>query len=148
MSARSSAPQSFANHRAIPPLWLFLSGLVILAELARRVWLAIQNPSFESIWLVVFVAAILGTWHATRSNALIVQDRVIRLEMRLRLERVIGANRRADIERLPLTYLIALRFASDAEMPALFDDALAGKFAKVDDLKKRIQTWQPDWLRV
>ncbi len=148
MSAQLDEPQSFANHRAFPPGWYFAAGIVIAAEMARRAWLAFRGPSFESIWIVVVFGAVFCVWIASRSRAQIVQDRVIRLEMRLRLERLLGPARRADVERLPLAQLIALRFASDAELPALFEEALAGSFASTDDIKRRVKTWQADWLRL
>lgn len=154
MNARSSAPQTFANHRAYPPWWYFFAGVVIALDILRRGWLAFSERSLGyehwlvHLWYVLLLSAIFALWIHSRRSAQIVQDRVIRLEMRMRLERLLGPQRRTDIERLPLTHLIALRFASDAEMPALFEDALAGKFAKADDLKRSIQSWQADWLRV
>ena len=98
-------------------------------------------------WLVL-LSAVLVVWYGNRRNAQIVQDRVIRVEMRVRLERVLGASRRLDIQRLTLKQLIALRFASDAELPALVDDVLANKISTPDEIKRRIRDWQADWLRV
>ena len=148
MSASTSKHQSFANHRAFPPAWFFLAGLVLVAETARRAWHAIHDPNFHSIWDIAVCVALVGVWIASRNRAQVVQDRVIRLEMNLRLERLLGAARRADIARLPLKELIALRFASDAEIPALFEESLAGAFPKPDDIKRRVKNWQSDWLRL
>ena len=148
MSDPAPRPQNFANHRAFPPAWYFAAGLVILAETVRCAWVAVREPSLESIWFVLVFAAIFGVWIASRSRAQIVQDRVIRLEMRLRLERLLGPARRADVENLPLPRLIALRFASDAELPALFEETLAGSLAEPDDIKRRVKSWQRDWLRI
>jgi hypothetical protein len=83
-----------------------------------------------------------------RTNSQRVQDRVIRLEMRLRLERLLGGERRADIERIGLRQLIALRFASDRELPALAEEVIAGKLRDGIEIKQRIVDWQADWLRV
>jgi hypothetical protein len=96
----------------------------------------------------VLISAVLVVWYESRRRAQIVQDRVIRLEMRVRLERVLGASRRLDIDRLTLPQLVGLRFASDAELPALVDDVLAGRITEPDAIKKRVKDWQADWLRV
>lgn len=141
-------PQSFDNHRRYPPPAYFVAGLVLLAEGGQRIWAAIRDPQWATIWAVVVAVALLVVWFEARRRAQIVQDRVIRLEMRLRLERVLGIERRADIARLGLRDLVGLRFASDAELPALVADVLAGKFAQQDDIKRAVKNWQADWLRV
>lgn len=148
MSTTLSKPQSLANHRAFPPAWYFLAGVVIMIEIGRRIWHALHDPSLGELWGIVVAVAVLCVWIASRSRAQIVQDRVIRHEMQLRLERILGAARRGDIARLPLNQLIALRFASDAEMPGLFEEALLGQLENPEDIKRRIKDWQADWLRV
>jgi hypothetical protein len=100
------------------------------------------------LWYVVLLSAVLVVWYQSRRRAQIVQDRVIRLEMRVRLERVLGGARRADIERLTVPQLVGLRFASDAELPALVEDVLAGRLTGQDEIKRRVKDWQADWLRV
>lgn len=144
----TSRPQSFDNHRAkLPPIYL-AAGIVLVVETGRRVWFTVREPGLETLWITLVAGAVLAVWFASRRNAQIVQDRVIRLEMQLRLERLLGAARRADVARIALPNLIALRFAGDAELPALVEDVLAGKLARPDDVKRRIQDWQADWLRV
>ena len=76
-----------------------------------------------------------------------VQDRVIRLEMRLRLKELLPASMHGDIMRLTAPQLIALRFASDSEMPSLCREVLEGKLASSKEIKTRIQNWQGDYLR-
>jgi hypothetical protein len=83
-----------------------------------------------------------------RRGLVLLQDRIIRMEMAVRLERVLGSMRRADIARLTLSQLIGLRFASDAELPELVDATLAGKLAAREDIKRSVKSWQADWLRV
>ena len=140
--------QTFATHRSrLPPLFIF-AGVALLVETLHRAWIAVRAPDFWSVWAVVVCLALVSVLVATRHNAQIVQDRVIRLEMRLRLERLLGAERRADIGRLTLRQLIGLRFASDAELPALVDEVLAGKLTASRDIKLRVRDWQADWLRV
>jgi len=82
-----------------------------------------------------------------RLYALKVQDRVIRLEQRLRLAIVLAEPLRSRIPELTEAQLIALRFASDAEVPKLAERALTEKLSQTD-IKKAIQTWRPDYWRV
>lgn len=141
-------PQSFANHRSLPtPLFLAV-GAIVLVETGRRAWHAVHEPSYGAAWAVLVALAVSFIWYSSRRRAQIVQDRVIRLEMRLRLECLLGVARRAEIERLSLPQLIALRFASDAELPALFEQVLAGKLVRPTDIKRAVREWQADWLRV
>ena len=141
-------PQTFANHRSWPrPLYL-AAAVVLLVEAIHRIWIAVQSPEPWNLWAVVVIGALFAVLYTARSNAQRMQDRVIRLEMRVRLECLLGAARRADVERLTLRQLVALRFASDAELPALVADVLAGKLATAREIKLRVKDWQADWLRV
>jgi hypothetical protein len=82
-----------------------------------------------------------------RSQILRVQDRLIRLEMRLRLRENLPADLAGRAAHLPLRQLIALRFASDDELPSLVRDVVDGKVATPNDIKQKIQQWQADHLR-
>ncbi|NOT29224.1 MAG: hypothetical protein HOP15_02115, partial [Planctomycetes bacterium] len=95
MSSPALRPQSFANHRAFPPASYLLAGLVLTVEAGHRAWLAFGAPGLWSVWSALAGAALLVVWHASRRRAQIVQDRVIRLEMQLRLERLLGPARRS-----------------------------------------------------
>jgi Family of unknown function (DUF6526) len=140
-------PQSFANHRAVDPVFL-VAGLVLVANVVVQAVRAAREPEASTIWAAVAAAAVVVVWRMSRAKALTVQDRLIRLEMRLRLERVLPPAQRGDIDRLALGQLIPLRFASDAELPALVTAVLAEGVTKRDDIKRRIRDWQADWLRV
>lgn len=138
--------QSYANHRAMP--YLFLVAAVILAmDVLVRAWFFVQAPSLSTAWSVIVGVAIVLLC-GSRRMALTNQDRIIRLEMRLRLERVLGSEKGAVIQSLSLGQLVALRFASDAELPTLVDTVLAEGLTKQKDIKLRIKDWQADWLRV
>jgi hypothetical protein len=141
-------PQSFANHRAIPPPLYMLAGFALLVEAVHRARLAVEAPDFWSVCAVLTGVAFLIVFVASRRRAQIVQDRVIRLEMQLRLERLLGVGRKLDIERLTLPQRIALRFAGEAELPALFERVVKGELVRPDDIKRAVKDWQSDWLRV
>jgi hypothetical protein len=148
MANELDRPQSFSNHRAWPGTAYMLAGLVLAVELGHRVWLVRSEPTFWPAFEVLVATAWIVVWYASRRRAQVVQDRVIRFEMRARLERVLGSTRRAEIESVRVPYLVALRFASDAELPALYDRVRANEFAKPDDVKRAVRDWQADWLRV
>ena len=139
--------QTYANHRAMPSL-LFIAAF--LALVVNMVWQAIgvfQVPGFGSVMALLVALALVVAMLVARRSAQIIQDRIIRLEMRLRLQRVLPAERHADAARLTLAQLVALRFASDAELPGLVQDALAQSLSN-DAIKRKITDWQADWLRV
>ncbi len=139
--------QSFANHRRLPPLAFAVALVVLVAEVVVRLVGLVQAPSLAGGWAVVVAAALVVIAYYARRNAQIVQDRLIRLEMRRRLERLLPPERHGDIARLGLPQLIALRFASDAEIPTLLTEALANGW-NATAIKQRITGWQADWLRV
>jgi hypothetical protein len=95
----------------------------------------------------VLAFALLMLVFKTRLNALKVQDRVIRLEERLRLTQILPEPLRSRIPELTEDQLCGLRFASDAEVPKLVERALNEKLKRAD-IKKSIQNWRPDYWRV
>ncbi|HEX7253477.1 MAG TPA: DUF6526 family protein, partial [Thermoanaerobaculia bacterium] len=96
---------------------------------------------------LLMALAILGLFFYTRTFALTVQDRVIRLEMRLRLKKVLPPDLAARILELDPGQLIALRFASDPELPDLVREVLTNDIHDRDVIKKKIKDWQGDYLR-
>jgi len=140
-------PQSYANHRAVPKLYLFV-GLILAIDVIVRIWNLIQDPRLGSAWALLVGVALVAWWMNTRSNALRLQDRIILQEMHLRFQRIPGLEKSESTARLDRRQLIALRFASDAELPALIQTVLAENITKPDEIKKRIKDWQPDLRRV
>jgi hypothetical protein len=141
------APQSLANHARIVPLYHVVLFGILAVNVIGTAYLAIRAFSFASAWSVVMALAFLGLFFYMRIFALTVQDRVIRLEMRLRLERVLPGDLRPRIPELSVGQLVALRFASDAELPTLVRDVLQQGLRDRREIKKRIRDWQPDHLR-
>jgi len=108
---------------------------------------AIRYPGFLHFWVVIFNTALLVAAVRFRQYALKVQDRVIRLEEPLRLAALLPDSQRPQIARLTERQLIALRFASDAEIPILVEQSLSANLAPAD-IKKAIKIWRPDYWRV
>jgi len=141
------APQTFANHTRWDPLFHFFVFPVFGITFFLTIWNLIQNLTFMSAWMVVVAMAALVAVFKIRTYALKAQDRVIRLEERLRLERLLPELSRAKIPMLREGQLIAMRFACDAEIPALVEKTLAGNL-KGAEIKKAIVNWRPDYFRV
>ena len=139
--------QTYKNHlRWLPAFHFFVLPVLLLNMLneVRRAW---RYPSEGSVFLVVVAAALFALAVLSRTQAVTVQDRVIRLEMRLRLQQILPPELRTRIQDLTHRQLVALRFASDAEMPGLVREILDGKLTTVKQIKLRVKNWQGDWLR-
>ena len=142
-----ASPQNYSNHTRFDPPFHFFVLPVFAISLIITVVHLFRRPGLHSAWLVVFVLAAIVAIFKIRLNALRVQDRLIRLEERMRLERLLDASLRPRIGEFSESQLIGLRFASDAELPALAAKALAEKLSR-DEIKKAIQQWRPDYFRV
>jgi hypothetical protein len=139
--------QNYANHGRIdPPFHYFLLPVAAISIIAAIVNL-VRFPGFGSAWLVVVSVAVLVALFKMRLYSLKVQDRVIRLEERFRLQQILTEPLRSRVPELTTGQLVALRFASDAELPSLVTRALGEKLSK-DDLKKAVTVWRPDFFRV
>ena len=140
-------PQNFSNHsRLDPPFHLFVLPVFALTVIITIVHLA-MHPGLHSAWVVVFALAAMAAVLKIRLYALKVQDRMIRLEERLRLAILLDKPLRAHINEFSESQLVALRFASDAELPALVASALSEKLSN-KDIKRAISQWRPDYWRV
>jgi len=140
-------PQSFSHHTRYDPLFHFFLLPVFAITLIVSVVHLVRRPGFFTAWMVVVAIAALVALFKVRLYPLKVQDRVIRLEERLRLMALLAPGLRPRIPEFTESQLIALRFASDAELPALAARALNEKLA-APDIKKAIQQWRPDHWRV
>ena len=140
-------PQTYANHTRLDPLFHFFLIPVLLITLIATIVHLVRHPHLGSAWHVVFVLALLDMAFLCRTNALRAQDRLIRLEERMRLATLLGEPLRARIGELNERQLIALRFASDAEVPALVERTLRENLTP-KQIKQAIQSWRPDTFRV
>lgn len=139
--------QTYASHRRLDPWYHFIATplfLVFLVISAVAFW---RNPSPITLGQVV-LALLLGIlFLKVRQYALTVQDRVIRLEETLRMERLLPADLKARIPELRRDQFVGLRFAADAELADRVREALQDQLSG-EAIKKRIQTWRGDNLRV
>ena len=143
----AEAPQTFSNHGRYDPLFHFFILPVFVITLITSIVFLVKEPGLHSAWLVVFMIALLLAVFKIRLYSLKVQDRVIRLEERMRLATLLDPALRPRIAEFKESQLIALRFASDAELPALAARALNENLSSAD-IKKSVQQWRPDYWRV
>ena len=141
------ATQSYASHTAWDPITHFILGPIFLINLGLRIYFAVQQPTLDMWWSVVIAAALFVLNVKVRVYTLKVQDRVIRLEERQRLTNLVPEPWRSKVNDLTPGQLIALRFASDAEIPALVEHVMS-KQMQAKEIKKAIQVWRPDYSRV
>ena len=139
--------QSYANHvRLFPPYHYFVFPVLALNFL-WSIWQMISSLSLATIWACIVAAALAGLALLARVMVLVVQDRVIRLEMHLRLREVLPQDLGGRIKELTRAQLVGLRFASDGELPDLVRQVLAGTLKTSAEIKKAIKTWHADELR-
>jgi dolichyl-phosphate-mannose--protein O-mannosyl transferase len=140
-------PQNFENHAKFVPAFHLVTLGIFFINLVWSIIQVIRSFSFQTVMsLLVAVAFLLAALYA-RMFALTVQDRVIRLEMQLRLQKILPPDLRSRISEFEVGQLIALRFASDRELPDLARKVLDEKLSDRETIKKLVKDWQPDLLR-
>lgn len=140
--------QSYANHRILVPGFHFVTVGLVGVLFLWSLYLLFVERSADALFRVLLVVAVgLVAWYA-RTFPLKAQDRIIRLETRLRLARVLPAELVPRIEELSTGQLIALRFASDEELPELTRRCLDGELRRREDIKRQIRSWVPDHQRM
>jgi hypothetical protein len=134
--------QTYANHVYRATGWTITSsiGVVVLLVL---VFYAYDEPTYLSFALVALAGTVVSVLWLLRVFALRLQNRIIRLEMQVRLARI---GREHDLRKLAIPQIVALRFASDAELPALLDRAISENLP-ADAIKRAVRDWQGDHLR-
>jgi hypothetical protein len=140
--------QNYENHtRWHPPFHFFLVPLFLL----NFIFAAVQLYRFRDLdhtWFLILAVGFFFLTALARNNALRVQDRLIRLEERLRYQQVLPQPLAQSAGVLPLGQIVALRFASDGELPALVQQVLDGKLTKGNEIKRVVRHWRADTLRV
>ena len=140
--------QSYKSHRRYIPAYHFFALPIIAINVVVEAVRLARSPTLYHAWLVLFALALAVFVNFPRYMAARVQDRVIRLEERMRLGRLLPEELQGRIDELRPSHLVALRFASDEEVPGLARRVLDGELTKPDQIKKEIRTWRPDYLRM
>jgi hypothetical protein len=139
--------QSYANHKRVFPLYHLFALPILLAHVIVTFVGAFREPSAWTVWMVMVALGLAAAAVANRASTLIVQNRVIGLEMRLRLATVLPVELCQRIPELHLKQLVGLRYAGDAELAGLVERCLRGELATADAVKRAVRQWRPDYVR-
>lgn len=139
--------QTFKNHAKLVPLYHGVAMPILLVNFLWTAYRAFTRPSWETALAALVAVALCILIVFARGFALTVQDRVIRLEMRLRMRELLPADLVPRIPEFTVGQLVALRFASDRELPALARRVLDERLQDRKAIKQMIQEWQADHLR-
>ena len=142
------AEQNFENHGKFVPVFHFFAVPVFVANFIWSLFRLRQlELTFAGIFGVILAAALLVLVFEARLFALAVQDRVIRLEERLRYAQVLPADLQGRTRELTINQIVSLRFASDSELSALIPKVLDEKLVQRKAIKQLIKKWRPDYQR-
>ena len=140
--------QTYATHRRWIPYFHFFVLPVLALNVLVQIYYLYRHFSVWAVWGLIVSIALAALPLATRTMATTAQDRIIRLEETLRLQRCLSPDMRGRIGELTTGQLIGLRFCSDEEVPELTRLVFAGELNGREDIKRRIKNWRPDTLRV
>ena len=144
----TTTAQTYANHtRWHPPFHFFVLPVMIINVVWSIVYFFI-SPGWNRGWAIVVSLALLVLVFLARTNALRAQDRVIRLEEQIRYQQILSDDCAQQARSLTIDQIIALRFAPDEEVEALVRGVLEGRLKKSADIKRAVNTWRADHLRV
>jgi hypothetical protein len=141
-------PQSYANHTRFHPPFHFFTVPATVIYLFWSVQRLVATPGADTAYALVGALALFGAASVARLSPLRAQDRLIRLEERLRLARLLPADLQPQIDTLRPAHLIALRFASDAEVEGLVRKVLANPSMTAKEIKQQVRSWRADHFRV
>jgi hypothetical protein len=139
--------QNYKNHARFFPLFHFVAAPILLGNFLLSIWRFYRTPTLGAGWGVIFAFGLVAALLAARLMALTVQDRVIRLEMQMRLARVLTPDLLKRTAALTRGDFVALRFASDEELPDLVREVCDGQLKSGKEIKLRVKNWQGDFLR-
>src|ERR1700730_13208094 len=142
--ATMSRPQNFENHVRVIPGYHMVTFGIFAINLVWCIYRAVRAFSVQSVISLLLAVGFLLLFFYARIFVLTVQDRVVRLEMRLRLQQALPADLLHRIPEFEVGQLVALRFASDQELPSLARRVLDENLRDRKTIKKMIRAWQPD----
>ncbi|MEZ5344029.1 MAG: DUF6526 family protein [Pyrinomonadaceae bacterium] len=139
--------QNYQNHtRWLPPFHFFLSPLLLVSLIYFTVRI-FQEPSWDRGMFLLLLIGIITISFLSRIQVLTVQNRVIRLEERLRYKELLSPDLAERAQNLKTSEMIGLRFAGDEELPGLVERTLSGEFENVKEIKLAVKNWRGDHLR-
>lgn len=140
----AESTQSYQSHGKFVPLYHYVLFPILAINVLAMAYHALQDPDLYHFWAVLMAVAFVLIALFARVFALKAQDRVIRLEERLRMRELLPADLKARIPEFTAEQLIGLRFASDAELPELAATVLRDNIQKRDPIKKLVKHWRTD----
>jgi hypothetical protein len=140
--------QNYRNHVRWYPLVHFFLTPVLLFNIIWQSVRLFQEPNWDRAESLLLAFALIALSFAARLQALKAQDRVIRLEELLRYDAILPKELASQARNLRASQIIALRFASDEELPELIQQTLSGKFKDAKEIKLAVKNWRGDYLRV
>jgi hypothetical protein len=143
-----AVPQTYATHRRYVPAFHFVTAGLLLLNFVWSVVVIFRHFSPTAVINALTAVALLLLFNYARAFAVGNQDRIIRLEMGLRLERLLPADLKGRIGEFTRGQLVGMRFASDGELPALAKQVLGDKTLGAEQIKKLVKDWQGDYHRV
>jgi hypothetical protein len=144
----ATIPQTFANHTRWHAPFHFFVAPVMLINVVWTIIVFVKSPNPNSGWAIMVSLALLVLATLVRTNPLRGQDRLIRLEEKLRYQQLLSAPLCQQASALTPGQIVALRFAGDDELEALVGAVLAGKLASSGEIKRAIKSWRADTFRV
>jgi len=145
-----SQPQNYKNHGRFHPTFHFFLLPIMLLNFAASITYCVHHYAQHrhmAPWYIVMSVALFVLTGTTRGYALKAQDRIIRLEERLRITSLVSESELAELESLTMKQYIALRFASNPELPDLARRAIREKLT-AKQIKEAIVAWRPDNDRI
>ena len=139
--------QNLSNHAQYTPAYHYVTVPLVLAYMLWALWRALENSTPDNWFFFLGAVGLTCAAAVSRLMALKVQDRVIRLEERLRLMQILPPDLQQHVLRLRASQLVALRFASDEETPALVREIVANPGITPKEIKQRVKNWRGDWFR-
>ena len=146
--ATDGPPQSYANHQKFVPGFHYVALPILMINLIYSGYAAATSFSGDSVISLLVALALVMIGLFARLFALGAQDRVIRLEERMRLHELLPPDQGGVIDNLTTEQLIALRFASDGEVGALVTTVTAEGIQDRKEIKKRVTNWRADHQRL
>ena len=140
--------QSYANHRRFHPAFHFFVIPVLSINVLVAFYWCFRHPMWQTVWGIIVSLAFVMLALLTRYYSLRQQDRIIRLEERLRMRELLPEDLRSRINELRTSQLVSLRFCSDEELPEATRAVLAGEVKSADEIKRRVTQWRADHHRI